>query len=111
MAAIRDTNRVADLCENNSGLKAVCLKKFPAAFQQPLKNLFVYLWKMHCVPQNLMIIFSTGLEDFIDKFIAENKSIEVCPFCALESFYDLQGQSRREIGHWLCKETISLSCG
>ena len=51
-----------------------------------------------------MIIFSTGLEDFIDKFIAENKSIEVCPFCALESFYDLQGQSRREIGHWLCKE-------
>ena len=46
-----------------------------------------------------MIIFSTGLEDFIDKFIAENKSIEVCPFCALESFYDLQGQSRREIGH------------
>ena len=38
-----------------------------------------------------MIIFSTGLEDFIDKFIAENKSIEVCPFCALESFYDLQG--------------------
>ena len=40
----------------------------------------------------------------IDKFIAENKSIEVCPFCALESFYDLQGQSRREIGHWLCKE-------
>ena len=59
---------------------------------------------MQCVPQNLMIIFSTGLEDFIDKFIAENKSIEVCPFCALESFYDLQGQSRREIGHWLCKE-------
>ena len=51
-----------------------------------------------------MIIFSTGLEDFIDKFIAESKSIEVCPFCALESFYDLQGQSRREIGHWLCKE-------
>ena len=45
MAAIRDTNRVADLCENNSGLKAVCLKKFPAAFQQPLKNLFVYLWE------------------------------------------------------------------
>lgn len=31
MAAIQDTNRVADLCENNSGLKAVCLKKFPAA--------------------------------------------------------------------------------
>ena len=45
MAAIRDTNRVADLCENNSGLKAVCLKKFPAAFQQPLKNLFVHLWE------------------------------------------------------------------
>lgn len=45
MAAIWDTNRVADLCENNSGLKAVCLKKFPAAFQQPLKNLFVYLWE------------------------------------------------------------------
>ena len=45
MADIRDTNRVADLCENNSGLKAVCLKKFPAAFQQPLKNLFVHLWE------------------------------------------------------------------
>ena len=41
---------------------------------------------MHCVPQNLMIIFSTGLEDFIDKFIAENKSIEVCPFCAFDYF-------------------------
>ena len=104
MAAIRDTNRVADLCENNSGLKAVCLKKFPAAFQQPLKNLFVYLWENALRSPKFNDHFSTGLEDFIDKFIAENKSIEVCPFCALESFYDLQGQSRREIGHWLCKE-------
>lgn len=95
MAAIRDTNRVADLCENNSGLKAVCLKKFPAAFQQPLKNLFVHLWENALRSQNLMIIFSTGLEDFIDKFIAENKSIEVCPFCALESFYDLQAIQTR----------------
>lgn len=104
MAAIRDTNRVADLCENNSGLKAVCLKKFPAAFQQPLKNLFVHLWENALRSPKFNDHFSTGLEDFIDKFIAENKSIEVCPFCALESFYDLQGQSRREIGHWLCKE-------
>lgn len=104
MAAIRDTNRVADLCENNSGLKAVCLKKFPAAFQQPLKNLFVHLWENALRSPKFNDHFSTGLEDFIDKFIAENKSIEVCPFCALESFYNLQGQSRREIDHWLCKE-------
>lgn len=104
MTAIRDTNRVADLCENNSGLKAVCLKKFPAAFQQPLKNLFIHLWENALHSQKFNDHFSTGLEDFIDKFIAENKSIEVCPFCALESFYNLQGQSRREIDHWLCKE-------
>ena len=104
MAAIRDTNRVADLCENNSGLKAVCLKKFPAAFQQPLKNLFIHLWENALRSPKFNDHFSTGLEDFIDKFIAENKSIEVCPFCALECFYNLQGQSRREIDHWLCKE-------
>lgn len=104
MTAIRDTNRVADLCENNSGLKAVCLKKFPAAFQQPLKNLFIHLWENALHSQKFNDHFSTGLGDFIDDFIAGNGGIEVCPFCALEEFGNLSGEARTEIDHWLCKE-------
>ena len=91
MAAIRDTNRVADLCENNSGLKAVCLKKFPAAFQQPLKNLFVYLGKMHCVPQNLMIIFRPGWKILLINLLLKIKVLKYVRFVLWKVFMICRG--------------------
>lgn len=104
ITAIQETNKVSDLCENNFGLKAVCLEKFPEEFQLPLKELFIYLWENALPFHKFQAHFSTGLNNYIDEFIARNGHIEVCPFCALESFYNFSGQSRIEIDHWLCKK-------
>ena len=104
VTAISNTNKVSDLCENNSVLSAIRLKKFPEKFQLPLKELFVYLWENALPFHKFQAHFSTGLSDYIDEFIDGNGDIEVCPFCALESFYNLPGQSRVEIDHWLCKK-------
>lgn len=56
-----------------------------------------------------MIIFSTGLEDFIDKFIAENKSIEVCPILCFGKFLLIcRGNQNREIGLDCDKNNIPI---
>lgn len=86
MAAIRDTNRVADLCENNSGLKAVCLKKFPAAFQQPLKNLFVHLWENALRSPNLMIIFRPGWKILLINLLLKIKVLKYVRFVLWKVF-------------------------
>lgn len=91
MTAIRDTNRVADLCENNSGLKAVCLKKFPAAFQQPLKNLFIHFGKMHCIPQNLMIIFRLGWKILLINLLLKIKVLKYVRFVLWKVFIICRG--------------------
>lgn len=104
LTAVQDTNRVCDLCKKQSDLKPARLKEFPKDFQQPLEKLFIHLWKNALPNKKFADYFSSDLSTYINEFIAENGHIEVCPFCALESFINISGQSRIEIDHWLCKE-------
>ena len=127
MAAIRDTNRVADLCENNSGLKAVCLKKFPAAFQQPLKNLFVYLWENALRSPKFNDHFSKWQELFRSFLTAEIESDCLLPdgnlqdfivhlewialeYTAIKQFLFLDWMQNGSLTYEKIRDTITLVC-
>ena len=127
MAAIRDTNRVADLCENNSGLKAVCLKKFPAAFQQPLKNLFVYLWENALRSPKFNDHFSKWQELFRSFLTAEIESDCLLPdgnlqdfivhlewialeYTAIKQFLFLDWMQNDSLTYEKIRDTITLVC-
>src|SRR5690606_6655109 len=48
------------------------------------------------------------LKQSIDNFIRIN-GLEVCPFCGIEGFLNIEGQSRIALDHWLCKDLFPMA--
>ncbi len=109
---IRDTflynNQVQELCSNEQYTKLISIEDLPKRIQEPIKNLFLYLYKNAINYDTFIELVDENVFDLINRFKKEN-GIEVCPFCGIEVINNLRGQARLPLDHWLCKKDFPMA--
>jgi len=106
--AFTHNNRIEDLCSNQTGALVIELNDLPKVIHKELDALFLYLYNNALNYHLFQTHVTDTLKDSIDRFIREN-GLEVCPFCGLEGFLNIEGQSRIALDHWLCKDLFPMS--
>lgn len=106
--AFAHNNRIEDLCNNQAGTLVIELNDLPKSIHKELDTLFLYLYNNALNYHLFQTHVTDTLKDSIDRFIREN-GLEVCPFCGLEGFLNIEGQSRIALDHWLCKDLFPMS--
>lgn len=101
-------NQIENLCTNQAGTIIIEFKELPASIREDLAELFLYLYNTAINYKPFETFVSHTLKQAIDKFIRVNE-LEVCPFCGLEGFLNIKGQSRIALDHWLCKELFPMA--
>lgn len=105
--AFTHSNQIENLCNNQAGTLVIELDNLPKRIQKELDTLFLYLYS--AINYHLFETHVTDtLKESIDRFIQAN-GLEVCPFCGLEGFLNIEGQSRIALDHWLCKDLFPMS--
>lgn len=102
------TNQIELLCNNEPGTFIIELSDLPKSIRKELDILFLYLYNSALNYQLFQTHVTDSLKNSIDRFIREN-GLEVCPFCGLEGFLNIEGQSRIALDHWLCKDLFPMS--
>lgn len=84
------------------------LDDLPACIRNDLDTLFLYLYNSAINYTPFETYVSDTLKKAIDNFIRIN-GIAICPFCGLEGFLNIEGQSRIALDHWLCKDLFPMA--
>ena len=101
-------NQIVNLCNNQGGALIIEINDLPKSIRKALETLFLYLYNTAINYHLFETYVNDTLKKSIDRFIANN-GIEVCPFCGLEGFLNIEGQSRIALDHWLCKDLFPMS--
>lgn len=101
-------NQIEGLCENEPHSLIVELNDLPKSIRKEIEVLFYYLYNTAINYHLFEVHVNDTLKESIDRFIANN-GLEVCPFCGLEGFLNIEGQSRIALDHWLCKDLFPMS--
>jgi len=106
--AFNHDNQIEDLCSNQAGTLVIELNDLPKSIHRELDALFLHLYNSSLNYHLFQTHVADSLKDSIDRFIKEN-GLEVCPFCGLEGFLNIEGQARIALDHWLCKDLFPMS--
>lgn len=107
-AAFSYNNQVEDLCNNLPTSLVIELNDLPKSIQKEIGALFLYLYNTAINYHGFEAYVNDTLKASIDRFIVAN-GLEVCPFCGLEGFLNIEGQSRIALDHWLCKDLFPMA--
>ncbi|WP_321343153.1 hypothetical protein [uncultured Draconibacterium sp.] len=102
------TNQIENLCTNQAGTIIVELSDLPISIREEIDTLFLYLYNTALKYTPFETHVSDSLKLAIDNFIRIN-GLGVCPFCGLEGFLNIEGQSRIALDHWLCKDLFPMA--
>lgn len=102
------SNQIEQLCSNQAGTLMVELNDLPKSVRKELDKLFLYLYNKAIKYHLFETHAADTLRNAIDNFIRVN-GIEVCPFCGLEGFLNVDGQDRIALDHWLCKDLFPMA--
>jgi hypothetical protein len=108
IAAFTHNNQIENLCNNQAGSLIIELTDLPKSIRKELDTLFLHLYNSAINYHLFETHVTDTLKSSIDRFITTN-GIEVCPFCGLEGFLNIEGQSRIALDHWLCKDLFPMS--
>lgn len=108
LSAFLYNNQVENLCNNLPASLVIELGDLPKTIQKEIDNLFLYLYNTAINYHGFETHVNDTLKESIDRFITTN-CLEVCPFCGLEGFLNIEGQSRIALDHWLCKDLFPMS--
>lgn len=108
IAAFTYNNQIESLCNNQAGSLIIELNDLPKSIRKELDILFLHLYNSAINYHLFETHVADTLKTSIDRFITQN-GIEVCPFCGLEGFLNIEGQSRIALDHWLCKDLFPMS--
>lgn len=106
--AFTQNNQIENLCSNQAGTLVIELNDLPKSIHKELDSLFFHLYSQALNYHLFEKHVTDTLKESIDRFIKAN-GIEVCPFCGLEGFLNIDGQSRIALDHWLCKDLFPMS--
>ena len=108
VSAFTYNNQIESLCNNQVGSLIIELSNLPKSIEKELDTLFLHLYNSGINYHLFESHAADTLKKAIDRFIITN-GIEVCPFCGLEGFLNIEGQSRIALDHWLCKDLFPMS--
>ncbi|WP_417613341.1 hypothetical protein [Owenweeksia hongkongensis] len=108
VTAFTHNNQIENLCSNQGGTIIIELNDLPKSIHEELDTLFLHLYNSAINYHLFQTHVTDTLKDSIDRFI-RNNGIEVCPFCGLEGFLNIEGQSRIALDHWLCKDLFPMA--
>ncbi|MFT2011573.1 hypothetical protein ACMA1I_23075 [Pontibacter sp. 13R65] len=101
-------NEIEKLCNNTPGITVYELKDLPSSIHEELDKLFEYLYKTAINYHGFESYVKDSVHESINRFNKKNE-LEVCPFCGLEGFLNLEGQARLALDHWLCRDLFPMS--
>jgi len=101
-------NQVENLCTNQAGTIIIELSDLPVSIRSELDSLFLHLYNSAINYHAFETYVADNLKQSIDNFIRIN-GLEVCPFCGIEGFLNIEGQSRIALDHWLCKDLFPMA--
>jgi len=107
-SAFKFSNQIEKLCSNEKGTEIITLSDLPKKIQDPISELFKYLYKTAINYSDFQDYVDETLSELIDRFLRNNQ-IEVCPFCGLEGYLNLEGQARLSLDHWLPKSEFPMA--
>lgn len=108
IAAFLHNNQIENLCNNLPTSLVIELNNLPKSIQKEIDALFLYLYNTAMNYHGFETHVNDTLKASIDRFIVAN-GLEVCPFCGLEGFLNIEGQSRIALDHWLCKDLFPMA--
>ncbi|GAA3522259.1 hypothetical protein GCM10022393_40990 [Aquimarina addita] len=105
--AFKHGNRIQELCENSIEVSCIDINNLPEDIRLPLKNAFTHLYDSL---DNLkyQTHVNENLLDVLDEF-ADINNIEICPFCGIEGYINVEGEPRQTLDHWLYKENYPFA--
>lgn len=100
--AFEHGNKIQLLCENHIGTSCIRISDLPVGIRKPIENALIHLYNSL---DNLKFENQVNekLLDVLDTFTINN-DIEVCPFCGIEGFINVEGEPRQTLDHWLYKD-------
>lgn len=105
----KNTNKIQELCEDTpAGIVIYTLNHLPRAIQESIKTLFLYLYGSALEYHGFEEFVDSSVSKSIDNYLRIN-SIQVCPFCGIESYLNLEGQARLPLDHWLDKSEYPVA--
>ena len=108
VAAFTHNNQIENLCNNQAGSLIIELTDLHQSIRNELDILFLHLYNSAINYHLFETYVADTLKNAINRFISTN-GLEVCPFCGLEGFLNIEGQSRIALDHWLCKDLFPMS--
>ncbi len=106
--AYTDGIQIENLCNGIADIKAVPIAKFDEISKE-LKAVLMHLWNNSLQDSGFeRNIAKTTVKKFVANFMSEHKT-QICPFCGLEGYMYLDGQSRPALDHWLSKDDFPYS--
>lgn len=108
VSAFIHNNQIENLCKNQAGSIIIELNDLPKSIRKEIYILIIYHYNIAINNPAFETHVADTLKKSIDRFIINN-GIEVCPFCGLEGFLNIEGQSRIALDHWLCKDLFPMS--
>jgi len=106
--AFENTNKVELLCQNDRYVRMLTINDLPESIRDSIDRLFEYLYNTATKYPHFIQYTNSSLNQVVDRFISNHK-IEVCPFCGLEAFINVDGQSRLAMDHWLCRDLFPFA--
>lgn len=106
--AFKDGIQVENLCNRTSGISAIPIIKFPEIANE-LETALIHLWNNSLQYNQFETIKAkTTKQQYSRDFINAHHS-HICPFCGLEGYLYVDGQSTPSLDHWLCKTDFPYS--
>ncbi|WP_299432154.1 hypothetical protein [uncultured Aquimarina sp.] len=106
--AFTDGIQIENLCNRISGIEAKPISGFPEVSNE-LKSVLMHLWKNSLQYDKFETLKAkTTVKEYAKNFINTHHS-QICPFCGLEGYLYVAGQSRPALDHWLCKDDFPYS--
>jgi hypothetical protein len=104
-----NTNKIQELCENEPvGIQIYIIDHLPASIRESIKILFSHLYDNALEYRKFEEYVKTSVKKDINQFLQINK-IQVCPFCGIETYLNLEGQARLPLDHWLDKSKFPVA--
>lgn len=102
--AFTHSNKVEHLCNCEVGIEVIELNDLDESIRDDLDSLFLFLYNTALNYHKFEAFIGTTTADSIKDFVYKKNRLQVCPFCGLEAFLMIEGQSRLALDHWLCKD-------
>ncbi|MEZ4886302.1 MAG: hypothetical protein R3E32_16320 [Chitinophagales bacterium] len=102
------TNEVSKLCCNDELTLHIELNDLEENIREEIDELFLYLYNSALTYPGFTKYVKGDLRKDIKQFTINN-SIDICPFCGLESLIQIKGQSRIALDHWLNKDRFPFA--